>query len=331
LSGRLESDWRMMKPVSWNHTLRVVAALGVVTSALGAPLRSADVPADPAWVLHLDFDALRPTSVGRRVLAEMEKPESQGKLAAFQTLFGIDPRKELHGLTLYSAGTAPDDGLLLLYADLDPERLTVLAKAAKDSQSAPYKSHVIYSWVDDKRHSTNGLPARTYAAIAGRRLVMFAQQEKRVAEALDVLDRAATNPSAAKALPSLGATGNGCFIEGFARKLQLPDSAPSAAVARVAKSLSLRIGETNRQVTATLSLEANDESLAKQAVTVVQSFLTLVRLQREKPEAGRLAEALSLKQNGVCVVATLDMSAAEVVALLMSDSDDKEQAKPEKN
>jgi hypothetical protein len=314
----------------WTKPLSVALVLAAGMAAEAAPLRSADVPAEPAWVLHVDCDAMRSTSVGHYLIAEMEKPDAQGKLAAFQTLFSFDPRKELHGLTLYSTGKGPDDGLLLVYADFDPERLVTLAKAAKDSQSTPYKSHVIYNWLDQRKQATNGATARTYAAIAGKRLVVFAQQEKRVTEALDVLDGAVPNLSASKALPNLGTTGNGCFIEACARKLQLADSTPTAAVARLAKSLFLRVGETNRQVTATLSMEASDEGIAKQAATVVQGLLAVVKLQKDKPEAGRLAEALSLKQDGATVVATLAMPAAEVVGLLRTDTEKKAQQKPEK-
>ena len=40
-----------------------LAAAGM--TACAAPLQRADVPADPAWVLHFDIDALRPTTVGQ--------------------------------------------------------------------------------------------------------------------------------------------------------------------------------------------------------------------------------------------------------------------------
>ena len=101
------------------------------------------------WVLHVDCDGMRPTAIGQFLLAEMDKPEAQAKFAAFQTIFNFDPRKQLHGLTLYSTGKAPEDGVLLVYADFDPERLVTMAKAAKDYQSTTYKQHVIHNWIDD--------------------------------------------------------------------------------------------------------------------------------------------------------------------------------------
>src|SRR5215204_1383078 len=101
-----------------------------VSSAQGSPLQHADLPAEPAWLLHLDCDNLRQTVTGRFLLTEMEKPELKAKLEIFQSLFSFDPRHALHGLTLYGAGKAPEDGVLLLYADFEPAKLETLAKAA---------------------------------------------------------------------------------------------------------------------------------------------------------------------------------------------------------
>ena len=107
-------------------------ALASTFTAVAGPLQPTDVVNDPVWVLHVDCDALKQTVVGKYVLGEMEKPEAQKKFAAFQAIFNFDPRKELHGLTLYGTSSEPEDGVLLVYADFDPARLTTLAEGAKE-------------------------------------------------------------------------------------------------------------------------------------------------------------------------------------------------------
>ena len=54
------------------------AAAGLPASA--GPLQRADVPAEPAWVLHVDCDSLRPTAIGQYLLTEMEKPDARGQV-----------------------------------------------------------------------------------------------------------------------------------------------------------------------------------------------------------------------------------------------------------
>ena len=201
---KLERDKPFMKPY---FSMRIHFAAGLVIvglTAMAAPLKRSDVPAEPSWVLHVDCDALRSTAVGQYLLTEMDKPDAQAKFAVFQTLFSFDPRKQLHGLTLYSGGSTPKEGVLLVYADFDPERLVTLAQAAKDSRNTTYKQHVIYNWIDEKKKAKNGVKPRTYAAIQGAQVVVFGQQEACVAQALDVLDRALPSLSSSSGLPEVG-------------------------------------------------------------------------------------------------------------------------------
>jgi hypothetical protein len=306
---------------------------GLVAAGLPAwagPLQRTDVSADPTWVVHLDCDSLRSTPIGQYLLAEMEKPEAKAKLAAFQTMFSFDPRKQLHGLTLYSTGKVPKDGVLLVYGDFDPDRLIAMVKGAQDYQATPYKQHVIHNWIDDKKKAVNGVKPRVFAANQGVHILVLSQQETRVAQALDVLDRAAPNLAASGAFAQLTANGSSGIIQAAARKLDIPDSTPNAAIFRLAKAARLQVGEGQGQLKATLSLETNDPDVAQQIATVGQGLVALMRLQQSNPVALKLAEALALKQDGAGVVATLAIPTGEVIELIKADAARKAQKKAEK-
>ncbi|HWW01362.1 MAG TPA: hypothetical protein VNZ64_16820 [Candidatus Acidoferrum sp.] len=298
-------------------TLGFVCLATAGWTASGAPLKRADVAADPAWVVHLDCDGLRPTTIGQHIQTEMNKPDAQDKLAAFESMFGFDLRTQLHGLTLYGTGSNPHDGVLLVYADFDPDRLVTLANAAKDAQNSSYKQHVIYNWVDEKRKAKDGVQPRVYAAIAGKRVV-FGQREDRVARALDVLDGAASNLAAAKAFPQLGAPGDTSFAEAAARKIEVADGDPHAAILRLSRQIRLQLAETKGQVVATLTLEANDSEVASNISSIAQGLVSLMKLQKEKPEAMKVAEALTLKQDGSAVIVSLVLPAQDAVGVIQA-------------
>jgi hypothetical protein len=299
--------------------------------AWAAPLQQKDVPAEPAWVLHFDCDGLRPTAIGQYLLAELEKPDAQAQFAAFQTIFNFDPRKQLHGLTLYSTGQEPADGVLLVYADFDPDRLVAMVRAAKGYHSTTYKQHVIHNWLDEKKHGEDDVKPRVYAAIQGARVVVFAQQEARVAQALEVLDRAAPNLAASGVFGQWGAGGASGLLVAAARKLDLADSDPTAAFFRLAKMARLQMGEAQGQLKGTLTLEANDEGVARQMGWVGQGALALMKLQRGNPGSAKIAEALSLKQAGAVVVVSLAMPADEAIGLMKADAARKAQKKAQKD
>lgn len=304
---------KLWKTTFWAGCL---AAAGL--SAWGGPLQRSDVPAGPAWLAHVNVDRLRSTVIGRFILAELDKPEARVKLAAFQTIFSFDPRKQLHGLTLYSAGAAPQDGVLVVSADFDAERLVTLAKAAKEAEHTPYKQHIIYSWLDEKK-AKNGVKPRVYAAIDGARVV-FGQREECVARALDVLDGAVPSLATSRAFPQLGAAGDASFLEGAARKLELPTSDPNAAILRLSKRGRFQFSERQGRVLGTLVLEANDEGIAGHIASIGQGLIALMKLQAGRPEAVKLADALSLKQEGPQVVVNLTLPANEAVELIRADA-----------
>ncbi len=314
--------------LKWTFFAGWLVSAGFACSA--GPLRLADVPAEPAWVVHVDCDYLRATDIGQYLLTQFQKPEIQAKLEAFTTIFNFDPRKDLHGFTLYSVGKSPEDGLLLLYADVDPARLEVFARAAKDYKSASHNQHVIHSFIDDKRPAKDGVKPRTYASIVGTKLVVLSQREARVAGALDVLDKTAPNLSGSSGFPNLGAAGGSFAVEAAARKLDLSDSDPNAAVFRLAKLVRLQLGEAQHRLTGRLSLVANDEEVAGHILSVGQGLVSLAKLQQDKPEAARLAEALSIKQQGSEVVATLSLPAGDVVEFMKTKAARKAERENEK-
>ena len=310
-----------MKSTLWQQILGAGGLIAGLTANAG-PLQRADVPATPAWVLHVDLDGLRGSTVGQYVLAQTDKPEIQAKLAVFQNMAGLDLRKQLHGLTLYGKSGSPEDGVLMVYGDLDADKLTTLARAADDSQSTTNGSRVIYNWsTGGKRHSDG--QQRVYAAIQGTRMVIFGQRESRVSAALDVLDGTTPNLSGSKSFPQLGAAGDASFIQAAASKLDLPDADPNAAMFKMSKQVSLQVGEVQKQVTAMLTLQADDEEVAQHISAIGQGILALMKLNKEKPEAVKIAEALSLKQDGASVIGTLNVSADDLVGFMKADAERK--------
>ena len=295
-------------------------------TALAGPLKRADVPAEPAWLVHVDCDGLRPTALGQYILGEMNKPEAQAKLAAFQALFNFDLRTQLHGLTLYGVGPAPEDGVLLVYADFDADRLTTLAKAAKDAQSNTYKQHVIYSWVDNNKKGKSGTQNRTYAAVHGSRVV-FGQREERVAHALDVFSGAIPNLATVKTFPQLGTTGDTSFIGAAVRKFEFPATDPNAEILRLSKSVRLQVSEAQNQLNAILSLEAKDEEVGNHIASIANGLVSLMKLQKEKPESVKIAQGIALKQEGARVDVNLTLPAHDVIEILKADAARKAQKK----
>lgn len=278
---------------------------------MAAPLQPADVPREPVWVLHIDVDLFRQSTLGQHLLAELEREEHRKRLAAFQAIFRFDPRTALHGLTLYSSSRAQEDGVLLVYADVDAAQLTALAQGAKDHKTLAHRTHTIHHWIDDKRPPRDGVPARTYAAIYQSRVVIFGQRAERVMEALDVLDRQVPNLSLnarmVTALPQRA------IVAGVARGGAVSGEDPQAAVLRQSRLMTLAIMEAHPQIQGRLTLETDSDEIAGQVENIVRGLIGLMALQQNNPDAQRLASALRVQRTGANVTLELAIPVAEVL------------------
>jgi hypothetical protein len=119
--------------------------------------------------------------------------------------------------------------------------------------------------------------------------------------------------------PNLGA-GGGAFLQAAARKFDMPATDPNAAVFRLSKQMGLVVAESERTVSATLTLEAGDEVVAGHISAIGSGLIALMKLQKEKPEAVKFAESLVLKQEGNKVLASVSMPASEIIEGMKADA-----------
>ena len=140
--------------------LSLILGAGCVLSAgpfaRATPLVRADLPADPVWMAHIDFDVLRPTAIGRYVLSELEKPAALEKIQGLQAITGVDLRKQVRAATLWGPSSRPEDAAVVIYGDFDSERLIALAKALSAYEPSNHGAHVIHSWVDENKTDKSG-------------------------------------------------------------------------------------------------------------------------------------------------------------------------------
>ncbi|MCX8107421.1 MAG: hypothetical protein N3G20_01305 [Verrucomicrobiae bacterium] len=290
-----------------------LACLLAMHGARSEPVQAVDIVSEPLWVFHVDVDSLKNTVIGRHILAEMNKPETLNKLAAFQAIFNMDLRTDLHGITFYGVSESEDDAVMLVYANFDPVRLTTLALAANGHKSSMYQQHTIHSWIDEKRPKKGGVEPRVYAAIHGKKII-FGRKETRVAQALDVLDGTAQRLQPGSSL--ITPVAEGAFVHGAATKFIPGEGTPNAEIFRQSKGLRFSAGEKDRQLTTCLILDVGNEEAAKQIEAICRGMVGLMAFRQDQPEVQRLAQAITVRQQGLSVIASLTLPSDEVVEMI---------------
>jgi hypothetical protein len=284
-----------------------------------APLQRADVAAEPSLVAHFDCDRFRATAVGKAILAQVSDPDIASKLDALQAISSFDPRTQLHGLTCYTTSLNAKNGVLILYADFDSNRLVALAETMPDYNRVSSGTHYIHNWIDEKKKADGGEP-HVSAAILGKR-VIFGQSEAAVSNALAVMDGNAPSLAVDKSLPEMGAGGAGEFLQGVVNKFDFGSKDPNSAILKGSKMVRIRVGETGDQIQANVDFQASDADKATQIASIAQGIIALGKLQQDKPAALKLANAITIKQDEANVVATLTIAEADVVGLIKTGAE----------
>jgi len=141
-----------------------------------------------------------------------------------------------------------------------------------------------------------------------------------VGRALDVLAGSAPNLAGEASFADLGRPQSGHFVEAAARKMALPDSDPNAVILKMAQSVQLAMGESQGQFDAAVTLVADNAEVSGHVLSIVQGLLALAKLQTDKPESVKVANAINLTQTGERVVGSLHLPAADVVEVMKADA-----------
>jgi hypothetical protein len=294
---------------------------------LASAIRRGDVPADAPWVAHFDCDGLKKTKVGAAILDQLQKPEADAKFHSLEAMFGFDPRKQLHGVTFFGAEAGSKDGVAVIYADFDADRLATIAKGANGYESNDYKGTTIHNWIDEKKRAKDGVKPRVYAATAGKRLII-GPSEALIQHALDALAHAVPTLDAANEFSSLG-TGH-CFFQAAGHHIDLPASDPNALALKMARLITFDAREKDDSVELKLAVEAKDEDIAGPLMSIGQGLIGLAKLQKNKPEVAKLANSIKLERKAANVTAGVSIPSADVIEMVKAGAS-KKPAKKERD
>lgn len=243
-------------------------------TAQAAPLNLKQVAADAKWLVHLDVDAMRESSLVERAYLAGSQQWSQVELwlsiASYEV--GVDPRVDLHGVTLFGTRLGKLEGIALLHAEMQPSVMISRAKAENGYQAGDYGKHQIHSWSDGTRTVAGAFFQPT--------LLVVARSEKEVQEALDVLDGKAPSLAAEKP-PVVEAGPRGSMLAAWAQGLDAASLKLRSPAIKKSKAVGLFVGENGGRVFASAKLVMESGDTADKVLAVLQGIRAAAELQYE--------------------------------------------------
>ncbi len=291
--------------------LTAAILLGLATLVQAAPLNPEVVAGDAKWVAHLDVDAMRESIVVQKAYQHFVEESPIGRAAVTMldvspALIGMDPRKNLHGITLYGSRIGKHKGVLIVFAEADQKLLTESVKKARGYKSSTHGSYELHSWTHKDRRCERPVTGAFYKD----KVMVFSGSEAEVKAALDVMDGkkpglickvlAAEAPAGTTALAR---------VVGIAEA----ETPCKSKLAKEIESVGVVTGENEGQSFLRVKVVAESAEVAKQMGRVAEGVRALGILHAiDHPKDKQLVEGMKVNIAGKTV--TVDSIApAEVV------------------
>lgn len=259
---------------------RTLTSVAMVTmcagSALAGPLMPERVLPDAKWVLHLDIEAIVNSNVGHAILDGPMGAEIRADIEEdFVREMGIDPLKDLRGVTIFGHSEEETEALILISATgaIDAP-LAKLPDIVPNYSAIREGDRVVHTWRDGEE------TVYAYAAPgsgAGERVVLFSGNVDELRRGMIRLETggADLSPALHGRTPAAGS-----FV--FFAADQVPgllggDNDVSAFM-RYAQSLVFEAGAQGNQLQADARITASGAEDATTMLQVVQGMMALGRM-----------------------------------------------------
>jgi hypothetical protein len=298
-----------------------------------APFASANgfdakhVPANARWVAHLDVESLLHSQLFTAVTHGHGSLHADVDLHEIEQQFGIDPLKDVRGITVYNAGPGEQDTALLVTASARVEELTAKLSAVEGHASIQVGNRTVHTFQEDG--------ATWYGSIeAGsgndERLVVLARGEDLYTRALELAlgqgKSLASSPTPAiRAKPAAGSILFAAASQNLAELANL-GAEQASAVARLAKAFVLDLGEQSGMLSLRLVIDTQKPEDALRVQQVFQGASALLSLMGQDPEQGeriqRLLGALRFDASGSQMTASFRYAVSDLLLELQALDDE---------
>lgn len=291
---------------------RSVAAFALVVAASAAasaePLDLGRVSAQAVWLMHADMDAARESTVVVRMYerAIKQHPQLETMLGMGTKMMGMDPRKDLHDVTVYGLDTDKKNAVMIVHADANREFLEKMVEKARDHETMKHRDYTLHKWTQRGWKGRGG--DTVVGAFYKDDVMVFARSADRVEMALDVLDGKAA--AAGSDSPLAGRTRPGSILVARAAKVD-PDT--KCPVLRQGEGFRVAMGESEGRSFYRARLDMESAEAAELAEDVAEGMAATAALGLGKEKGVmKLIEGLETTTDGKACMIAWDADADDV-------------------
>lgn len=296
----------------------LAAATVAINPLLANDVRTESVSAEAKWLLHLNLDAFRETSIGSYLYESVIKPRADETSMGFR-IKTEDIYEGIHAVTAYGNTFQVDtDEIGVLLVRLE-QNLKSIFEAALIQQEAAGGEHPDIRMVQTDPYTVYAKGDELFAAILPRDVVVISKSLDQLVSAVDVVEDRSPGLDESDSDFSGMARADGTYFflataEGFNQSGAIP---PQARVLRMAEAARLALGEGSDDIFLNLTLMAQNEQVRDQLAKIVQGLLALVSLsQIDNQDLAELALSTEVESQGREVRVAVNYPVEQVLQLV---------------
>jgi len=298
----------MKFPIIW-LSIATLTALALTSQAAARPLDSAQVPNDAKWVVHVDFDAFHETILLKRI--EKAKPELVAGIREWMsTMYGVDPKSDLHGLTMFGQSYETHTGTAILAANFDQDKVVKKLKDSPQLRTTQWEGYTLYTKKEKNSQTVTILPLNGTHAI-------FASSPEKVQQAIRLIQGKGKS-LLGQSSPLVREVPLGSVLYGAAIDLQQIKRHDGVfPILRQHEQVTYAIGNDGEHVFEELELVAASDEVAKEMKAVIDGCAAFLRVWSADNEAlERLTADLTITRQGRKVTSYYHGNVQDVSAAL---------------
>jgi hypothetical protein len=288
--------------------MAMAVVLSLATLGQAEPLALKQVAADAKWVMHVDVDAMRESTVVQKAYQkclEMHK-DAEKKMDAVCGMVGMDLKKDLHSATVYGKDTNKEHGVMIVHADVNQKLLLEMVAKAPDHKSATYGSYELHTWTHKGWKKESRMVVGTFYK---PNVMVFAGCDEIVKAALDVLDGKSAGITGSES-PLAGRTLPGSI---FVARASAIDPKTRCPVLKQAESFRVALGENGGESFYRARLVMKSAEAIDQVKAITEGFQAMMALQHgSDAQAMKLIDGLKVASKDATLRIRWSASAEDV-------------------
>jgi hypothetical protein len=295
-------------------------AIATAVSAAARPLNESKIASDAKWVLHLDMDAFRASTLGSHVIKKIIQPkiDEGGSIKKLNLSINLN---NISSITAYGPAFEKNgQGVLMIETSADVKKdldtiagMAALSGAGKGVELVESDPYPLYSF--------NG---GIFIAPKVGNVALVAKSKEQIARARDVLLGKSESMSKAGMLKLYPGHHKNVFFYAAANGFsgELPTS-PQAQMLREANGGRIMLSEDGDKLALSLVLRSKDEAGATKIQQVLQGIVALMTLSQEQRDQDMvdLARAAKIGAEGKNVTVELRFPVAQAITKIEEESE----------